>query len=86
MKKQIPLLTLASAAALVLFSAATSRSQTLTHRYSFNDTAGSTSCSVSVGGASWNGTLINTATLDGSQMQLDGGGWATLPSGIISSY
>src|ERR1043166_250640 len=86
MKRQIPVLTLASAAALVLFSATTSRSETLTHRYSFNDPAGSTNFADSVGGPSWNGTLVNTATLDGSQMQLDGGGWAALPGGISSSY
>jgi len=59
--------------------------QTLTHRYSFNDLVGSTSFADSVGGASWNGTLQGTASLDGSSLQLDGlGGFATLPSGIIS--
>lgn len=64
--------------------------QTLTHRYSFNDTAGSATFADSVGTA--NGTLNNanavnptSASLDGSQLQLDGtGGYALLPSGLIS--
>ncbi len=61
--------------------------QTLTHRYSFSDAPGSPTFVDSVGGATWNGTLINTATLDGSKLQLDGiEGFATLPAGIISSY
>ena len=66
--------------------------QTLVNRYSFNDTAGSSTFTDSVGGA--NGTLDNSlssnpnsASLDGSQLQLDGtGGYALLPSGLISSH
>ncbi len=70
---------------LVMGIAPAGSAQTLTHRYSFNDLVGSTSFADSVGGASWNGTLQGTASLDGSSLQLDGlGGFATLPSGIIS--
>ena len=65
--------------------------QTLIHRYSFNDPAGGSTFADSVGTA--NGTLNNTtasnpnsASLDGSQLELDGtGGYADLPSGLISS-
>src|SRR5204862_6422765 len=61
--------------------------QTLTHRYSFSDSTTSTNFHDSVGGSSWDGSLIGTAALDGSRLQLDGfGGWATLPPGIISNY
>ncbi len=64
--------------------------QTLTHRYSFNDTAGSSTFVDSVGAA--NGTVNNStavnpnsASLDGSQLQLDGtGGYALLPAGMVS--
>lgn len=64
--------------------------QSLTHRYSFNDTAGSLTFADSVGTAT--GTLNNSAavnptsaSLDGSQLQLDGtGGYALLPAGMIS--
>lgn len=65
--------------------------QTLIHRYSFNDVAGSSTFTDSMGGA--DGTLNNSlatnpnsASLDGSQLQLDGtGGYANLPGGLISS-
>jgi hypothetical protein len=60
--------------------------QTLTHRYSFNDTVGSTNAIDSVGGSTWNGTLLGTASFDGSSLQLDGGGWVTLPLGLITNY
>src|SRR3954468_9214738 len=61
--------------------------QTLTHRYSFNDAPSSTTFTDSVGGAAWNGSLVGTAALDGSALQLDGtGGFATLPAGVISNY
>ena len=65
---------------LLLTVASVGHSQTLTHRYSFNDP---TTVIDSVGGANWNGTLLGSATLDGSNLQLDGGGWVILPSGII---
>lgn len=66
-------------------------SQTLIHRYSFNDPAGSSTFADSVAAA--NGTLNNTAStnansayLNGSQLLLDGsGGYAVLPSGLIST-
>jgi hypothetical protein len=65
--------------------------QTLVNRYSFNDTAGSTTFTDLVSAA--NGTLDNTlasnpnsASLDGAQLVLDGtGGFARLPSGLIHS-
>lgn len=61
--------------------------QTLTHRYSFSDPVSNTTFHDSVGGSSWDGSLIGSATLDGSSLQLDGfGGWATLPPGLISNY
>jgi hypothetical protein len=71
---------------MLLSSASASRAQTIVHRYSFNDTAGSTNFADSVGGPTWAGSLLGSAALDGSQLQLDGGGWATLPAGIVSSY
>jgi hypothetical protein len=68
---------------LLLTVASVGYSQTLTHRYSFNDP---TTVIDSVGGPNWNGTLLGSATLDGSNLQLDGGGWVILPSGIITNY
>src|SRR5574340_1416160 len=64
--------------------------QSLIHRYSFNDPAGSPTFADSVGGAT--GTLnnsastnANSASLDGAQLQLDGtGGYANLPGGLLS--
>ncbi len=65
--------------------------QTLTHRYSFNDPPGSQTFADSVGGTNWNGTLVDngsgTASLDGSSLQLDGGGdYGQLPAGIMTNY
>src|SRR6266436_2511302 len=58
--------------------------QNLIHRYSFNDPAGGSTFTDSVAGA--NGTLISSASLDGSRLQLDGmGGYAVLPSNLIST-
>ena len=76
--------------ALCLGGALCVSAQSLTHRYSFNDTAGNATFTDSVGGA--DGTLNNStagnatsASLDGSQLELDGtGGFATLPGGLIS--
>jgi hypothetical protein len=65
--------------------------QTLVNRYSFTDAAGSSSFTDSVGGATGSlvnsaSTNVNSAYLDGSQLQLDGtGGYALLPGGLISS-
>ncbi len=79
--------------AVLIFGAAFCVSaQTLVNRYSFNDSAGSSTFTDSVGGA--NGTVNNStatnpnsAALDGSQLQLDGtGGYANLPGGLISPY
>ena len=78
-------------AAVLLFSGAPAVSaQTRAHRYSFNDPAGSTTFTDSVGtavGTLNNATAVNShsASLDGAQLQLDGtGGYAVLPSGMIS--
>jgi hypothetical protein len=77
-------------AALCLSGALSVSAQSLTHRYSFNDTAGSSTFIDSAGsadGALNNATAGNptSASLDGSQLQLDGtGGYATLPGGLIS--
>jgi hypothetical protein len=65
--------------------------QTLVHRYSFNDPAGSQTFADSVGGSAWNGTLNSQAGgnpyLDGAGLELDGqGDFAELPSGITIGY
>jgi len=77
---------------VVCFGTWCASAQTLTHRYSFHDTAGSSTFVDSVDGA--NGTLNNatasnpnSASLDGSELVLDGtGGYANLPAGLISNY
>lgn len=74
---------LASVAALVV---TTARAQTLAHRYSFNGSDPTAILADLVGGPSWACTPINSPGLDGTQLQLDGLSWATLPGGIISSY
>lgn len=59
--------------------------QTLTHRYSFNDTAGSQSFLDSVGGPSWTGNLVGPSILDGSQLVMNGdGGFGSMPGAMIS--
>jgi len=78
-------------AALCLGGAFSVSAQSLAHRYSFNDTAGNATFVDSVGGST--GTLNNStagsptsASLDGSQLQLDGtGGYAVLPGGLVST-
>ena len=78
-------------ASLCLGSAFCVPAQSLIHRYSFNDTAGSSTFADSVGGA--DGSLNNSAasnptsaSLDGSQLQLDGtGGFGMMPGGLIST-
>lgn len=78
-------------AALCLGAALCVSAQSLAHRYSFNDPAGSSTFSDSVGGA--DGWLDNTnavnptsASLDGAQLQLDGtGGYGVMPGGLVSS-
>jgi hypothetical protein len=61
---------------------------TLIHRYSFQDQAGSSTFADSIGGPTWEGTLVGNAMLTGSALSLDGtsGTYATLPSGITSNY
>jgi hypothetical protein len=61
----------------------------LIHRYSFNETSGTTA-SDSVGGATWNATLVGTAAFNGTgQVVLDGAindaDYVQLPAGIISN-
>ena len=60
---------------------------TLTHRYSFNDPANSLTVSDSVGGTNWNGAVNGSATLDGTNLVLDGNnGYVQLPPGTIGGY
>ncbi len=62
---------------------------TLIHRYSFNEGSGTTA-SDSVGGVTWNATLVGTAAFNGSgQVVLDGAtngaNYVQLPAGIVSN-
>ena len=61
---------------------------TLIHRYSFQDTAGSSTFADSVGGSAWDGTLQGSAALTGTNLHLDGssGCFASLPPNITSNY
>jgi hypothetical protein len=77
---------LAAGACLLIFTCAELGAQTLTHRYSFNDSTNSTTVADSVGGTTWDGALQGSAALDGSMLQLDGFGFVTLPSGLITNY
>jgi hypothetical protein len=78
--------------ALLCFGAGSLTAQTLTHRYSFKDTAGSATFADSAGSANGdlnNSTAVNpnSASLDGTELLMDGtGGYATLPTGLISGY
>jgi len=67
---------------------ATDSPATLVHRYSFQDTAGSSTFADSVGGPAWDGTLQGSAALTGSSLMLNGssGCFASLPPYITSSY
>jgi hypothetical protein len=59
----------------------------LLHRYSFNETTGSTTAADSVSGNSptWDGALYGGASFNGSQLVLDGvDGFVQFPSGILS--
>jgi hypothetical protein len=57
----------------------------LVHRYSFNESGGSTATD-SVGGSSWDGTLNGGAALSGGQLTLDGAsGYVDLPAGLVSN-
>jgi hypothetical protein len=59
----------------------------LVHRYSFNETGGSTVAD-SVGGPVWTGTLPNGGTLAGGQLTLLPGSqqYARLPAGVMGSF
>lgn len=78
--------------ALSIGIATGARAQTLTHRYSFDDPAGSTNFVDSVGGTNWNGYLVDgfeggMPQLTGSSLELDGlGDYAELPAGIMTNY
>jgi hypothetical protein len=79
-----------SLTALCLVFVTGANAQTLTHRYSFNDPAGSTNFADSVGGSNWDGTIENpgggSPYLDGSSLSLDGlGDYAQLPAGIVTN-
>jgi hypothetical protein len=82
---------LISLTAILMGFALGASAQTLVHRYSFQDSAGSQTFADSVGGSAWNGTLNNqnggTPYLSGSSLELDGlGDFAELPAGITSNY
>ncbi len=59
----------------------------LVHRYSFNETSGTTVAD-SVGGAAWNGTLPNGGTLGNGQVALAAAAkqYVQLPAQILSNY
>jgi hypothetical protein len=59
---------------------------TLAHRYSFNETSGTTVAD-SVGGAAWNGTLPNGGTFKDGQLQVRASGsqYVKLPAGILGN-
>ncbi len=61
----------------------------LVHRYSFNEASGTTAAD-SVGGATWNATLVGTAAFNGTgQVVLDGAtndaNYVSLPAGLVSN-
>jgi len=58
----------------------------LTHRYSFSETSGTTVAD-SVGGSAWNGTLPNGGTLGGGQVQLRAASsqYVNLPAAILGN-
>lgn len=60
----------------------------LAHRYSFNEAPGSTEAADSIGGQAWNGSLPNSGTFDGTQLELSAAAlqYMQMPSGIISNY
>ena len=62
----------------------------LTHRYSFNDPAGSQTLPIPSAGPSWDGTLVTNGgspQLTGTGLVLDGeGDFAQLPPGITTNY
>ncbi len=66
------------------------RAQTLVHRYSFNEPAGSQSFADSVGGPAWAGDIVTNGgspELTGDGLFLSGeGDYASLPAGIMSNY
>ena len=59
----------------------------LTHRYTFNQTSGSTAVPDSIGGPAWNGTLPNGGTFAGSQLTFSSASqqYMALPGGILSN-
>ena len=76
-------ITSASAAAATLSPAYGS----LAHRYTFNQTSGSTAVPDSIGGPAWNGTLPNGGAFAGSQLTFSSGSqqYLALPGGILSN-
>ena len=92
MKSKLQLFALCIATALA-GAGPSAMAQTLTHRYSFNDSPGTITLTDSVGGPAWDGIVYvdslfpNGAYLDGSQFQLTGqSGYGILPSGMVSGY
>jgi len=60
---------------------------TLTHRYTMNETSGTTATD-SIGGSSWNGTLPNGGTFGSGQLAFSSASqqYLKLPGGILSGY
>jgi hypothetical protein len=59
---------------------------TMVHRYSFTNSAGTTTTD-SVGGASYAAQLVGSATLGGGKVTLDGAtGYVQLPAGILAGW
>jgi hypothetical protein len=58
---------------------------TLAHRYSFSETSGTT-CTDSIGGAAWNGSLPSGGTFGGGQLAAVSPQYVQLPAGILSNY
>ena len=58
----------------------------LAHRYSFNETNGSTTATDSIGGAVWNGTLPNGGAFTNGQLSFSAASqqYLALPGGILS--
>lgn len=59
----------------------------LAHRYSFNETSGTTVAD-SIGGAAWDGVLPNGGTFGGGRLALSSASqqYVQLPAGILSNY
>ena len=63
----------------------TPMTNSLVHRYSFNEPAGDVTTADSAGGSDWDGALQGGAALGGGRVTLDGSsGYVQFPAGIVS--